>query len=125
MAVSAFDYVKSVSETKERIEDISGYEPFLTNKALSLHKDTLADAIIMNLYPDLHKQMQYDYYLYALRKGKRYGSKWPKPEKNDDLEVVMSYYKYNRSKAKDALLLLSKEYIDVLREKLNTGGTSK
>lgn len=123
--ISPFEYVKSVSETGKRIDDLSGYNPFMINRALSLNIDCLVDSNIINIFHNLPINMQYDYYLNSIRKSKRYGKKWPKPENNADIEVIMQFYNFSKQKAKVAATILTDSDIEFIREKLDKGGVTK
>ena len=117
---SPFDYVKSINE-KKREEDLSGYNPFLTNRAFAMHLDTVLIAEQMNHYHLLSPQLQYDFYYNAVRKGRRFG--FPKkPEDPTNLELVQTYYQYSRQKALEALRLLTPEQLAQIKESLDTGG---
>jgi hypothetical protein len=75
----------------------------------------------MNKYHFLDKDMQFNFYINILRKRKRF-SPWVRKEKVSDLEFVKSYYGYNNEKASQALKILSKEQLDYIKQKLDTGG---
>jgi hypothetical protein len=70
----------------------------------------------------LDKKLQYDFFINIIRKKKRF-SPWLKQEKIKDLEVVKSYYGYSNEKAKQTLKILTKEQLDFIKSKLETGGT--
>ena len=120
--LSPFDYVRSISETKEKLEDLSGYAPYMINRALSLYPDLIFDVNIMNLFPGVTNQMHYDFYLNSIRKQKRYGKKWPKPEKDDQIQMIMNFYKYSKDKAKEALKILTEDDLEIIAKKLEKGG---
>ena len=102
---SPFDLVKSINN-KTHTYDLSGYVPFLTNRAFAMHLDTVLLAEEMNQYHQLSPQLQYDFYFHAVRQGRRFG--FPhKPEEHQHLDVVMEYFGYSRQKAIEALRLLS------------------
>jgi len=65
--------------------------------------------------------MQYSFYLNSLRKKKRF-SPWLKQDKIKDLEYVKKYYGYSNEKAKQALKILTKEQINFIKSKFETGG---
>ena len=46
-----------------------------------------------------------------------------KPETESDIEVVKQYYEYSNDKAKQVLSLLSPEQLNIIRQKVNKGGT--
>ena len=122
--MNPFDFVKSITYTKQDImHDLneSEYESFLVNRALSYYQDCLLYANEMNRRFELSNRLQYHYLLNTIRKRKRF-AKWIKPEKIDDLKIVMEYYQVSRAKAEEYLHILSENNIAVLRKKMNKGG---
>jgi len=122
--MNPFDFVKSITYTKQDImNDLneSEYESYLINRALSYHQDCLLYANEMNRRFELSARLQYHYLLHTIRKRKRF-AKWIKPEKIDDLNVVMEYYQIARAKAEEYLYILSDREIEYLRKKMNKGG---
>ena len=120
------DYLNSINlSKKDLMTDDPGWEknysPYIINKCLSHHMDTLAFANEMNRYPNLDKRLQYSFYLNTVRPKKRF-SPWGKKEKVKDLEVVKKYYVYSNEKAKQALRILSPTQLTYIKEKLNRGG---
>ena len=120
------DYLNSINlSKKDLMTDDPGWEknysPYIINKCLSHHMDTLAFANEMNRYPNLDKRLQYSFYLNTVRHKKRF-SPWGKKEKVKDLEVVKQYYGYSNEKAKQALRILSPTQLTYIKEKLNRGG---
>ena len=75
----------------------------------------------MNKSHHLDPKLQYDFYRNSLRKKKRFAP-WLKKGKIDDLDAVKNYYKYSNEKAQQALRILTREQIDYIKQKLNTGG---
>ena len=119
------DWLNSINFTKENlIEDpdmISSYPPYIVNRCLSGHLDTVLFANEMNRYSNLDKDMQYSFFLYTLRKRKRF-SPWLKKEQIDDLDLVKKHYGYSNEKARVALTLLTKPQIEYIRKKHEKGG---
>ena len=124
-----FDYVNQILQGKKQliVDDITEreYNPFLTNRALSQHKDCVLFANEMNQRHGLDKKMQNDFLLNTVRSMKRPFAKWAKSEKNDDITCVKMVYGLSDSKARDALRLLTKEQIQQLKEETLTGGLGK
>lgn len=119
-----FDYIKTLSKTKDYQDDLVGYDPYLTNTSFSLYADTIHHANKMNLAHGwgASERMQYDYYYYAVREAHRF-TKWPKRKENDEnLAYVQEYYKYDLREAKKALSLLTDSQIEKIKEALNKGG---
>jgi len=122
--MNPFDFVKSITYTKQDImHDLneSEYEPFLINRALSYYQDCILYANEMNRRFELDVRLQYHYLLNTIRKRKRF-AKWIKPEKIDDLKIVMEYYQVSRAKAEEYLNIISENDIAILRKKMNKGG---
>jgi hypothetical protein len=117
---SPFDWVKSINE-KKYIFDLSGYVPFLTNRCFAMHMDTIMLAEEMNQAHRLGPELQYDFYYYAVRKGKRFGFP-PKVQDDSNTTMIMEYYQYSRVKAQQALQLLTPEQIKQIKQKLDRGG---
>ena len=120
------DWLNSINLNKNNLieEDPDSrkeYPPFIVNKCLSGHIDTVLYANEMNMSHHLDKDMQYEFYLNSVRKRKRF-SPWLRKDKVKDLDVVKSYYGYSNEKAQQALRILSPEQIEFIKSKLETGG---
>ena len=124
-----FDYVNQILQGKKQliIDEVTekGYEPFLTNRALSQHKDCVLFANEMNQRHHLDKKMQNDFLLNTVRSVKRPFAKWAKSEKNNDIECIKLVYGLSDSKALDVLRLLTIEQLQQLKEETFTGGLGK
>lgn len=123
-APGVYDYVNSITYDKNYLEDISGYNPFMTNRSLSYHSDTLLYAVEMNKNYSLDNRMQYDYLFHAIRRAKRF-AKWGKKGNADDLKAVTAYYKCSINKAMEALKILSSDELEMIKQKLEKGGVKK
>jgi len=97
------------------------YAPFIVNKCMSGHLDTVLLANEMNINHSLPKRLQYDFFLNSVRKKKRF-SPWLRKDKIKDLDCVKRYYGYSNEKATQALRILSSEQIAFIRSKLEIGG---
>ena len=120
------DWLNSINFNKENLikEDpdiVKQYPPFIVNKCLAGHIDTVLFANEMNKYHHLDKDMQYSFLLNSLRKKKRF-SPWIRKEKIDDLDAIKQYYGYSNEKSKEALRILSKEQINFIKSKIEKGG---
>ena len=108
--------------TKENLivdnESEKEYVPFLTNRSLSNHIDTILYAQEMNILNGLDKKLQYDYFFNTIRARKREFITWPKKKKNSDVAIVQEYYGYSYSKAKQALLILSEEQVQLIKNSI-------
>tara|TARA_Y100000589_G_C26784407_1_gene479143 strand:- start:164 stop:544 length:381 start_codon:yes stop_codon:yes gene_type:complete len=120
------DWLNSINNTKKDLleEDPSlskEYPPFIINKCLSGHMDSVLFANEMNKAHFLDKDMQYSFYLNSLRKRRRF-SPWVRKDKIEDLDCVKQYYGYSNEKASQVLKILSREQIDFIKKRLDTGG---
>lgn len=128
--MSPFDFVNAINTTKkDLIRDSENpelaeksYNPFLINRALSYFIDTILYANEMNVHNTAEKQLQNDYLINSIRKGKRF-SKWAKTIEDPDVQCVQEYYKISYRRALDVCGVLTKEQIDLIKEKLIKGGT--
>ena len=120
------DWLNSINFHKENLikEDpdiVKQYPPFIVNKCLAGHIDTILFANEMNKYHHLDKDMQYSFLLNSLRKRKRF-SPWLRKDKIEDLECVKTYYGYSNEKAQQALKILTPEQLNYIKKKLDLGG---
>jgi|TARA_B100000085_G_scaffold52789_2_gene46089 hypothetical protein len=118
------DWLNSINFTKEDIaeeDNIKSYPAYIVNRCLSGHLDCIMFANEMNIHNHLDKDMQYQFYLNSLRKRKRF-SPWLKKGKVEDLNIVKQYYGYNNEKATQALRILTKEQLNYIKQRLDTGG---
>ena len=121
------DWLNSINQTKQNLmnEDpslVKEYAPFIINRCLSGNIDCILFANEMNLNSHLDKDMQYCFFPNTIRKRKRF-SPWLRKDKVNDLECIKSYYGYSNEKASQALKILSKEQINFIKQRLETGGT--
>jgi len=127
LKTNPFDYVKAVSSTKKDImvDDISEkqYTPFLTNKSLSYHRDSIYFVQEMNTSHHLDNRLQFSFFLNTLRSKQRF-SKWSKPYISKKIEVVKEYYKCNDNKAQEYVDILTDSQIKELKKRMNKGGTN-
>ena len=100
---------------------VKKYSCFIVNRGLSFFMDTIFQVNEMNGKHYLDSRLQFSYLLNSIRKKKRY-SKWLKPEKLDNLDIVKEYYEFGNEKAKDALKVLSEDQLVYIKNKLNQGG---
>jgi hypothetical protein len=75
----------------------------------------------MNINHHIDKKLQYDFFINILRTKKRF-SPWLRKDTIKDLDYVKRYYGYNNEKAQQALRILTKEQINFIKSKFETGG---
>ena len=120
------DWLNSINQTKKNLidEDPSlekEYNPYIINRIYSGNLDSVMFANEMNKYSFLPKKIQYDFYLNSLRSKKRF-SPWLRKDKIKDLDYVKRYYGYSNEKAQQALKILTKQQLNFIRSKFETGG---
>ena len=120
------DWLNSINFTKQNLieEDpsvIKDYPPYIINRCLSGHLDAIMFANEMNKFPNLDKDLQYQFFLNTLRKKKRF-SPWLRKEKVTDLEIIKQYYGYSNEKALNALKILTPDQINFIKQRLDIGG---
>ena len=120
MKLSPFDYTRAISE-KTKVAHTRDYNPFLANLALSYSMDTIMMANEMNQYPSLPPECQFDFLYQTVRKGKRF-NRWYKEQETPYLEQVMSYFGYSKSKALEALQVLTQDQLRDIVKKTDFGG---
>jgi hypothetical protein len=126
--MNPFDFINAINDTKQNImvDDITekAYNAWIVNHTLSYFNDTVLLANEMNRYHHLDNHPQFSFLINTVRKRKRF-SKWMKPVKSDDLEVVKAYYGYSNDKARQALALLDDTQLTELKKRMYKGGKSK
>mgnify|MGYP003137316798 FL=1 len=121
------DWLNSINQTKKNLmdEDPSvekSYSPYIINRCFSGHLDAIMFANEMNKYNFLPKKMQYDFFINTLRVKKRF-SPWLRKDEIKNLDYVKRYYGYSNEKAKQILKILSKEQLNFIKSKFETGGS--
>ena len=121
------DWLNSINMTKKNLIDEDSsiekeYPPYIINRCLSGHIDTIMLVNELNMYSSLPKKLQYDFLINIVRKKKRF-SPWIRQDKIKELDYVKRYYGYSNEKAKQSLKILTKEQINFIKSKFEVGGT--
>ena len=125
------DYLNAINFSKVNLldgDDLTWekkFPPYVINRCLSQHIDTIIQANNMNQRHGLAKRLQFHYLLNSIRKRKRFGGKWISTAKSKNLEYVKEYYGYSNSKAKVALDILDTKQLNLIKSKLDKGGRKK
>ena len=118
------DWLNSINQNKKNIyeeDPTAKYPSYIVNRCMSGHLDTIMFANEMNMYNFLPKKMQYDFFINILRTKKRF-SPWLRKDTIKDIDYVKRYYGYSNEKAKQALRNLTKEQLNFIKSKFETGG---
>lgn len=125
--MSPFDFLNTINDSKVNLIDKDpqnkkDYSAFMINRGMSYFPDTILYANEMNVNRDIPVEWQYDFYLAAIPKRKRF-SKWAKKEKvHQHIKLIMKEYNYSERKAAEVINILDSEQLDALEEKYSTGG---
>jgi len=126
MKVELKDRLNSINTSKKNlIEEDSDlekkYPPFIINRCLSGHLDTILLANEMNINNHLSHKLQYDFFINIVRPKKRFAP-WLRKDKLNSLELVKEYYGYSDEKARMALKILTDEQIEYITKRMDRGG---
>ena len=127
MSYELKDYLNAINFNKKNLMDSEDtlwqkkYPSFIVNKILSGFQDCIMFVNEMNLNHHLDSDMQYSFFLNSVRKRKRF-SPWLRKDEIKDLDSVKLYYGYSNEKAKQALRILTKEQLNFIKSKFETGG---
>lgn len=123
------EILNSINHTKDAdlIDDYnsSDYSPYQINRGMSLFPDTILLANEIAAFPHLDRILQYKYYLYGVRKKKRY-SKWLSAKKvDDDNQIIAKYYGISIKQAKSVKDLITPEDLQNMKKYFDKGGVSR
>lgn len=105
-------------------EGRSQYLPFIINRSLSYHEDTVLLVNEMNRNAHLGVDQQYDFLRYTVRPRRRF-AKWVKPKPAAHVDVVAEYYQISKNQAEEMIDLLDDSAIKKMQDHLNKGGMKK
>lgn len=114
-----WDIVNDISAKFHKISDEQieeSYDPFLVNRAMSYHIDTILAANLMNTSTGLSDKMQYLFYINSVTPKKRF-SKWGKKRNNDLAVKIAQHYKTNLTRAEEILSILPENAIEKIIRK--------
>ena len=125
------DYLNAINFSKVNLldgDDLTWekkFPPYVINRCLSQHIDTIIQANEMNQRHGLNKRLQFHFLLNSIRKRKRFGGKWTTTAKSKNLEYVKQYYGYSNSTAKVDLDIIDTKQLNLIKSKLDKGGRKK
>jgi hypothetical protein len=131
--VNLFDFLKSISDTKEalfELEDLEKkYPAFMLNRFLSASQDTLFYANIMSQMSHLPNVLQYAFMYYGIHKKKRYFqySGKGKKDNSEEIESIIKYYSCSREEAMEYQELLTPDQtakiVEIYADRVTKGTT--
>ena len=127
---SFFDFVNEILTTKKDLlrdgnretAKEKDYNSFMVVRALSMHHDCSLWANEMNLHNQLSPKMQHDFLINTVRSSRRGFTKWPKPVKDDFVEILQTYCKVGKQKAKEINRILTQDQKEEIKKKMIKGG---
>jgi hypothetical protein len=124
--MTPFDFINAITQTKENLfvdpQAFKDYSPFMVNRGLSQHSDTILYANETNRFYNLDADMQFQYLINTITKKKRFG-RWAKKDKDSkSFLLVKEYFKYSDEKARQALDILTNYQLAIIEQKLYKGG---
>lgn len=122
-----WEFLQAISHNKKYLikDNEADYVPFFINRTLSFYVDTLLYANEMNRYNALEPKLQHDYLFHSIPAKKRYFKTSKKTKADENVELIMNYYGYNKSKALQVLPMMTEERMKKIREQLETGGVAR
>jgi len=100
------------------------YPAFMIRRLLSYHKDAILWVNEMNQFRHLDSDLEYQFLLNVLPKRSRF-AKTHKPQKPEQLDLVMRFYNYSEEKAMEVLDLHTEEEFRQMRDYFAEGGVIK
>lgn len=131
------DLLKSVFQSKEdlatTIDDnsvvvervlLEAPEMWVVKRIISFSPEYVNEVNDINVLPNVSETMQYDYLRFRMPKLKKAPyNPYIKPDKlTEDVKLVMEFYQYSESKARQALSILSPEQLQMIRDSYDEGG---
>lgn len=123
--IKLFDYYNAMTQKSEidlsNIDDNKSFSSFVLIRFLSQNQGDTLVANEINSRPHMDNRLKMDFFINTLRKRyrKASGFKYQIPQ---DIELIMEFYNYSQSKAKEIRSLFNDEDMDKLRLLTNKGG---
>ncbi len=117
-----FDVLKNISGTNNNrwLELQSVYNPYMINKFLSMHPETVFFANEMNK-SKLTPREQYEFYINVIPNKYRH-FKYIKNNKDGTIDLVANHFKVNKDIARQYISILDDKHIKRIEQKADTGG---
>ena len=124
--VNFWTYFNTITKTKKDIWEEGSekvYSNYQVNRLLSNFTDSIIYANEVNLVPRIPAKWHYYYMLNSLRSNSRFSGKKEVDKDLDNIVLVAEAFKCNTRRAKEYLKLLSKDQLDVIKKRLDKGGS--
>lgn len=113
------------SKQKDCLDDPNfdrDYLPFLINRGLSYHPDTIRIMALLNQNAILEPKLQFLVLLNTVRARKRWASWLSKPKVTEDVLLLAEYYECSTRRAMEMVRLHTPKQLKFIRQKLEKGG---
>jgi hypothetical protein len=122
--ISPFDFVKSITETKEDLltGNESSYNQFMINKALSFMPDCVFHVHQLCMADDMPDSAHYNYLINTISRKKRYGGWAKKDTLPATVDLLKEAFGYSTKDALAASELLSDKQLLQLQDEMRKGG---
>ena len=124
--MNIFDILNAISHTKnKKLVDEADFEkvynPFMINRMLSMHPDTVEYTQYMDANINISKKGQFYFYLNIIPKEKRFFKYLKKNiNMNDEIKILQEYFQCNSEQAKEQMGRLSKDQIGEIKMLFNS-----
>jgi hypothetical protein len=124
--ISLWDYYKSITSEKVVIDlndkdVVKKFPYFVIVKFLSQNQSDIHLANEINYRPHMDNRLKMDFFINTLRKKYRKANKFMHGIP-DDIQLIMDFYDYSESKAKQVRNLFDDNQLNRLRRLTNKGG---
>jgi len=121
-------YLTSINQTKINLmrdtddeKAVSGFSPFWVRRLLSYHEDCIYIVNELNCTPGLDEQLQYEFLLHGIPKGKRFAKAYRAPP-SEKLDLIKKFYGYNDVRAAEVLAIHTDDDLEKMRKHFDQGG---
>lgn len=116
------NYICTSKEDKWSEFEEKDYVPFMINRSLSYHYDTVMLANEANKIHHVPKRWQYDLLRLTVTPKRKRFAKWAKPEEDKLIDLIQETYQVNVQRAISIRKLLDENSINTLKQLTNRGG---
>lgn len=123
--MTPFDIANNICASRDDIWDETlqeYYKPFMINRALSYHYDTVMYAQAMNSRSQLSFKQQYDFLRLSIQPKKKRFAKWSKQKDDEKISLITEAFKISPRLAQSYASLLNNDEIEQIKSLLDKGG---
>lgn len=118
-----WEYENSINTGTNRLIVDKNYSQYRTNAVLMKFLDTILLVNELNNCKTISDQMHYDYLFHSVRKRKRFSPSILKDVKKEEtINLISSYYKYNITRSKEIVNILNSEQLNIILKDIKKKG---